>query len=81
MSVWSLYYMGKIIDTKEIYDWEILSDDGWHDITHIHKTVKYDVWELITDTHALKCADDHIVISGSGYQVFIKDLVVGYTIS
>lgn len=72
--------MGKIIETKDISDWEILSDDGWHDITHIHKTVKYDVWELITDTHTLKGADEHIVINGDGIQVYMKDLMIGDTI-
>ena len=69
--------MGKIIETKNISDWEILSDDGWHDITHIHKTVKYDVWELKTETHKLKCADDHIVIDINRYQRYVKDFIIG----
>ena len=69
--------MSKIIETREISDWEILSDDGWHPITHIHKTVKYDVWELKTETHSLKCADDHLVITSNRCQMFVKNLSVG----
>jgi len=69
--------MGKIIETKNLEDYEIWTDSGWQDITHIHKTVSYDVWELKTESFSLECADEHIVIRDNGEQVFVCDLVVG----
>jgi len=69
--------MAEVIETHDIDDWEILSDDGWHDLTHIHKTIPYDVWSLKTDTHELMCADEHIVIRYDGSEVYVMDLCVG----
>jgi len=69
--------MAEVIETLDVDEWEILSDDGWHDLTHIHKTIEYDVWEVQTDTHTLRCADTHIVINTDKEEVYVEDLVVG----
>lgn len=70
----------KFVESFDIDDYEILTDTGWQDATAIHKTVKYDVWQLRTNTHMLKCADDHIVFDASMNEVFIKDLAIGQCI-
>ena len=67
----------KIIETYDVDDYEILTDTGWEDITHIHKTVPFSVWRLETEDFFLECADEHIVIDQFGNQVFVEDLIVG----
>lgn len=64
----------KFIESYELDDWEIETEDGWKDITHLHKTIKYEVWELQTLTHSLKCADNHIVMVEGFKEKFVKDL-------
>lgn len=64
----------KFIETLEISDWEVETDSGWEDITHIYKTIPFDVWELCTENHTLKCADDHIVMVEGMVEKFVKDL-------
>jgi len=58
-------------------DYEILTDDGWKSIVGVGKTIPYQVYELKTKTHQLKCADTHIVYDSSMDEVFVKDLEVG----
>ena len=70
----------KFIETYSIDDYEILTDDGWKDISQIGKTVEYKIWEVKTESHDLKCADTHIVFDEGMNEVFVKDLVVGQMI-
>ena len=68
----------KFIDTIDIVDWEIETDTGWEDISHIHKTIEYDEWELILDDGSrLLCADNHIVFDENYNEIFVKDLYSG----
>lgn len=66
----------KFTESFKVSDWEIETEDGWKDITHFHKTIKYDVWELQTTNHTLKCADDHIVMVDGFNERFVKDLKI-----
>jgi hypothetical protein len=70
----------KFIDSIDVSDWEVETDTGWEDITHIHKTVKYYIWEIKTKDFSLKCADEHIVMSSDYKQVFVKDLKINDSI-
>ena len=36
----SVYWGPKFIDSKLVNGWEIETDTGWHDVTHIHKTAE-----------------------------------------
>lgn len=67
----------KFVDSIEVSDWEIETDSGWVDITHINKTVEYTVWRLTTTNCSIKCADNHIVFTDSGKEIFVKDLIPG----
>lgn len=69
--------MGKLIESYDVDEWEVLTDTGYVDIQQVHKTVKYGVWKLKTTTHTLKCADEHIVIDSDYNEVFVKDLNPG----
>lgn len=71
----------KFIETIDINDYEVLTDNGWADIASISKTVPYQVWEVKTETHSLKCADNHIVFDEDMNEVFVKDLHVGQKIA
>ena len=67
----------KIILTKKLDKYEIYTEQGWKDLTEVHKTKKFEVWELRLETHTLKCADEHIVVLADGLQVYVSDLIVG----
>jgi len=68
----------KFIETLNIENWEVETEDGWKDIMSISKTIKYNVCEIKLDNNLfLKCADTHIVIKyeNSKYkECFIEDL-------
>lgn len=67
----------KIIDTVDVSDKDlkVLSLDGYHKVTHIHKTQPYTIYELELETgERLECADNHIVFCNALEQKFVKDL-------
>lgn len=73
-----LQHQSKLIETYDIEDYEIWTDTGWHDLTHFHKTVEYDVWVVKTENFELECADDHILFKNNDYEeIFCKNLKLG----
>ena len=73
--------MGKIIETIQLQDLEVLTDTGWEDILSINKTIEYEVWILQTSGgKILKCADTHIVFDKNYNEVFVADLNIGDSI-
>lgn len=67
----------KFISSKKISDYEILTDEGFKDVIALHKTIPYDVYNLVLENKELKCADFHIVFSETGENIFVKDLNIG----
>lgn len=66
----------KFIDSIDINEWEIETDSGWEPITHIHKTIEYDKWLIITESGLeLFCADTHIVFLDNYEEVYVKNLI------
>ena len=43
----------KFIESYSVNDYEILTEDGWKDITSVHKTIPYDKWTVQTTNHIL----------------------------
>lgn len=66
----------KFIEKINIDDWMVETDDGWHDILALYKTIEYDVWEIKTETQFLRCADNHILFDENFNEIFVKDLVL-----
>lgn len=67
----------KIIDTIDISDKSlgVMSHDGYHPITHIHRTQPYHIWTLTLESGLrIECADNHIVFCEGFVQKFVKDL-------
>ena len=64
-----------IIDLEK--GWEILSNDGFHPISKICKTIPYEEWTIRTTSFTIKCADTHIVFDENNNEVFVKDLQIG----
>lgn len=67
----------KIIDTVDISGegLKVLSHDGYHTITHIHKTQPYTIYILSLESgEKLECADNHIIFCKGFIQKFVKDL-------
>lgn len=67
----------KFVESFELDEWEVETEDGWKDITHFHKTIEYDVWEIKTKDYYLKCADDHLVIDHNFRPKKVKNLKIG----
>jgi hypothetical protein len=67
----------KFVDSIEVDDWEIETESGWVDITHINVTVEYEVYQLTTQNTFIECADNHIVFDERHNEIFVKDLRVG----
>lgn len=67
----------KYIKTYDVDDYEILTDTGWEDVESVSKTIPYDLWEIKTNKHSLKAADNHIVFTKDENEIFIKDLKIG----
>lgn len=66
----------KFLESFDVSEWEILTDTGFADITHSHKTIEYVVWEIVTESgKILKCADDHIIFDENIQEIFAKDLI------
>lgn len=67
----------KFVDSIELSaDFEILTDSGWHPLTHIHKTVEYDEWEIVTASgKKLHAADTHILFTETFEEIYLKDCV------
>lgn len=66
----------KFIDTINLTDWEIDTDTGWEEITHIHKTIPYQKYKIRTSKgNILECADDHIVFGENYEEIFVKNLI------
>lgn len=54
----------KIVNTIELDDVNVLSEDGYHRATHIHITQPYTVYDIeFTDGTHIECADNHIMYS------------------
>lgn len=67
----------KFIDSKIISDYEILTDEGYKDVVALHKTIPYEVYNLILENKELKCADFHKVFLENDDEIFVKHLVPG----
>lgn len=67
----------KFIETIDASEYEVWTDSGWVDIETSNLTIPYEIWELHTETHALSCADNHIVYKTDGSECFVADLKVG----
>jgi hypothetical protein len=68
----------KFIEQTLPTDIFVKTPTGYSKVKHTSKTVRYEVWKLQTTSHALECADDHIVITSSGEEVLCKDLIPGH---
>ena len=52
----------KFINTWNLQDFEILTDDGYKDIVALHETIPYTEYIIKTaNRKELHCADNHIV--------------------
>ena len=66
----------KFIDILPIDDYEILTDTGWEDLTHINLTIPYDEYDVkLEDGKSMICADTHIFFKDDLSEIFAKDCV------
>lgn len=66
----------KFIEQLAVDGWSVKTDTGFEKITGSNKTIDYQVWEVITEKHRLRCADDHILFGSDYSEKFVKDLNV-----
>ena len=71
----------KFINTIELSDYEILTDDGFVDARKLHETIPYTVYLLkLSNGLELKCADTHILFKPDFSEVFLRELKPGVEI-
>ena len=65
----------KFINTWDIEDFQILTDDGFVDIKSLHETIPYIKYHIKTfNGLTLDCADNHIVFDENMNEIFVKNL-------
>lgn len=65
----------KFVDTIDINDYEVLTEDGWKDFEGIGKTIEYQVYKLeLENDEKLKCADNHLVVDENNSTKYVRDL-------
>ena len=65
----------KFINTWDIQDFQILTDDGFVDIKSLHETIPYIKYHIETfNGLTLDCADNHIVFDENMNEIFVKNL-------
>jgi hypothetical protein len=70
----------KIINSIELNGYKAFSDTGFEKASQIHLTQPYRNYKLITETHELMCADNHIIFDKNFNQIITKNLKVGQSI-
>jgi replicative DNA helicase len=66
----------KFVETIDITEWEVETDNGWVDIESVGKTVKYKVFYISTKNHNIGCADDHIMFDENMNEIYAKELCI-----
>jgi DNA repair exonuclease SbcCD ATPase subunit len=70
----------KFVNSIDLSNLEIETDNGWQPVTAIHKTVPYTVWKIKTASGlSLDCADTHILFDKNFNEIFTKDLIENQT--
>lgn len=65
----------KFINTWDIEDFQILTDDGFVDIKSLHETIPYIKYHIETfNGLTLDCADNHIVFDENMNEIFVNNL-------
>lgn len=70
----------KFIEQLYVDGWSVKTDTGYEKVEGSNKTIDYKVWEIETESHTLRCADNHIVFDTGYNENFVKDLKVGYVL-
>lgn len=64
----------KFTSVKPVSGWSVETSTGFQPISSFNTTVPYDVWRATTDGGStISAADDHIFITDTGEEVFLKD--------
>lgn len=53
--------MAEFIELRETEKFLVKADKGYMPFFSIGKTIEYEVWELVTTNHKLKCANTHLI--------------------
>tara|TARA_R110000772_G_scaffold2410_2_gene8408 strand:+ start:27354 stop:29588 length:2235 start_codon:yes stop_codon:yes gene_type:complete len=65
----------KIIESYNLEDYQVSSDKGFVDISHLHITQPYAHYKVILENGVdLTCADNHIIFDKDLNEIFVKDL-------
>lgn len=64
----------KFIESFDVSDWEVETENGFVDIISTNKTIEYEVYQITLENGlSIKCADKHILIESNGKELFSMD--------
>jgi hypothetical protein len=67
--------MAEFIEQIVTDEWEVETPTGWRSFHGVGKTIKYDEWELITESgKTLLCADKHLLLDENWNEVYCENL-------
>ncbi len=67
--------MKKFINTYDIDDYQVYTDQGYIDIETLMETVEYELYQVTLETKIIKCADKHILINELDEEVYAIDSI------
>lgn len=67
----------KYVDIIDLSGWEVETDFGFQPAARLMKTVPYEVYEVLTSSGVISCADDHLFMKDGGEWSRARDLFEG----
>lgn len=68
----------KTIDSYDVNNFEILTDDGFKPLSHIMLSKPFEQYIIkLENNYILNCADEHIVFDNNYNEIFVKNLKIG----
>ena len=68
----------KTIDSYDVNNFEILTDDGFKPLSHIMLSKPFEQYIIkLENNYILNCADEHIVFDSNYNEIFVKNLKIG----
>jgi hypothetical protein len=69
--------MGELVESKQLNNYQVLTDTGYEDVKAIHKTIPYKIYTICTKEFRLECSFNHILYDENMEEVFASEILIG----